>query len=60
VYLVAHVVPLDDAAAHTQGPDCVCGPRPEEITRADGLPVTQYVHASLDGRELIEQQESAA
>lgn len=44
-----HVEPVADLVAHERVDGCVCGPRLEHYERA-----ALVVHASLDGRELVE------
>jgi hypothetical protein len=51
---VHHVVPFEDLVKHELVEDCVCVPQCEVIVRAAGSDVHQFVHSSLDGRELSE------
>ncbi|MEI5032379.1 hypothetical protein RB201_04060 [Streptomyces sp. S1A(2023)] len=53
----AHVVPLDDLIDHdtdSEEPSCVCGPETVPIELGE-IVAWAYVHASLDGRELAEE-----
>jgi hypothetical protein len=51
-----HVAPLRDLIEHdTSGADCICGPTTELVFRDDGSNGYVVRHASLDGREAIEQ-----
>lgn len=45
-----HVVPVGDLCEHTYD-DCICGPRSELKSRADGSDGWVIIHNSLDGRE---------
>jgi len=49
-----HVIPVDDLVEHVEDGGCVCGPDPQRHITDSGLPFTQWVHASLDGREHAE------
>lgn len=50
-----HTAPLDDDIEHILNDDeCICGPRAECLTGADGQDVWHFVHHSLDGREQAE------
>lgn len=51
-----HVVPLNDLVEHDTQSECVCGPRVEVAKRDDGSVGWLYVHHSLDGRELREEE----
>ncbi len=51
---VLHVRPVNDLIEHdtsTECEDCVCGPTPERVERADGSDGWILVHHALDGRE---------
>lgn len=49
-----HVVPDDDLIDHSTAEDsCVCGPKVEIVPTPKG-DTHIYIHASLDGRELVE------
>jgi len=45
------IVPLLDQIVHTEGEECVCGPRTIPVDCADGAVRWVYKHHSLDGRE---------
>ncbi|MEV2239508.1 hypothetical protein [Micromonospora sp. NPDC049891] len=51
-----HVTPVGDLIDHTTDDTCLCGPRPERVTRADGSDGWLHIHHSLDGREHKEPQ----
>jgi hypothetical protein len=54
---VLHVCPVADLIDHdtsTESEDCVCGPTPEWVERADGSDGWILVHHALDGRERLE------
>lgn len=54
-----HVLPIDDSIGHEPTDDsCVCVPRVEPVERPDGSFGWLYVHASLDGRELLERRKA--
>lgn len=46
-----HIVPVGDLVEHERTRDCACGPYREHLEGRDWL----YMHASLDGRELLEE-----
>lgn len=43
-----------DVIEHEISADCICGPTAVPVERPDGSVGWQYVHHSLDGRELRE------
>ncbi|MGW1154447.1 hypothetical protein ACWD45_24585 [Streptomyces rubiginosohelvolus] len=52
-----HVTPLNDLIEHdtdSEEPSCVCGPQTVPV-EVGGLVAWAYVHASLDGREFVEE-----
>lgn len=50
-----HTVPVGDLIEHEETEDCVCGPRCDPVTRPDGSMGFVYIHHSLDGREMYEE-----
>lgn len=52
---VVHVYPADDWIEHDRtSTTCICGPRVEQVTRADGSAGMVVVHHALDGRDRAE------
>jgi len=50
-----HIIPINDLCEHhLDGTGCVCGPTVEQHKQP------LIIHASLDGRELLEQQDPPA
>ena len=52
--IAPHVIPVDDLIEHDVTDDCICGPTTLPMELDDGSIGWVYVHASLDGRELVE------
>lgn len=55
---ISHSLPQDDLVEHSVSPWCVCGPSLLPVRMALGVQGSLYVHASLDGRELVERSSS--
>jgi hypothetical protein len=55
---IAHAVPVADLIEHTVDDDggCVCGPQVHPVQTAWGGYGWMFIHHSLDGRELQEQE----
>lgn len=49
-----HVWPVADLVEHEHIADCPCHPTETILARDDGALTFEYVHHSLDGRELTE------
>lgn len=49
-----HVLPNNDAVAHEDRDDCLCGPKVEPVLRDDGSCGWLIIHHSLDDREARE------
>lgn len=49
-----HTMPINDLVEHESSEDCICGPTCNPVERNDGTIGYLYVHHSLDGREMLE------
>lgn len=50
-----HTLPVGDLIVHEAAQDCVCGPSIIPLERDDGSYTWVWLHHSLDGREVIEE-----
>lgn len=51
-----HTKPANDLIEHEAKEYCICGPECIPIEMEDGSIIYQWVHHSLDGRELVESE----